>query len=88
MTTECVPKICGDGIISPGETCDDGNMESGDGCNDLCEVPTKPKLKWDCKNVQIQQTLVKAGYVKERTDCNLCSKKIGSCKDPVDPAKS
>lgn len=30
--------ICGDGTIDPGEECDDGNTNSGDGCSSLCEV--------------------------------------------------
>ena len=28
--------VCGDGIISAGETCDDGNAVSGDGCSTVC----------------------------------------------------
>lgn len=29
---------CGDGVINPGETCDDGNPRSGDGCSASCSV--------------------------------------------------
>lgn len=34
----CVEADCGDGIVSPemGETCDDGNRNSGDGCSANC----------------------------------------------------
>ena len=32
-----VPR-CGDGVISGGETCDDGNTQSGDGCSSTCQV--------------------------------------------------
>jgi len=34
--------ICGDGIIdgSLGETCDDGNLISGDGCSAICQTET------------------------------------------------
>ena len=37
------PQDCGDDAISSGETCDDGNRDSGDGCSDVCQVehPTK-----------------------------------------------
>jgi choice-of-anchor A domain-containing protein len=32
--------VCGDGIVSsPSETCDDGNIVNGDGCDDHCHVP-------------------------------------------------
>ena len=27
---------CGDSMLSPGEQCDDGNMDNGDGCNAMC----------------------------------------------------
>jgi cysteine-rich repeat protein len=29
--------ICGDSLIDNDETCDDGNLIGGDGCNDLCQ---------------------------------------------------
>jgi cysteine-rich repeat protein len=29
--------ICGNGLLEPGETCDDGNTTSGDGCSAACE---------------------------------------------------
>jgi cysteine-rich repeat protein len=33
----CVPFGCGDGVIEPGEICDDGNLVSGDGCSANCQ---------------------------------------------------
>src|SRR5262249_21356231 len=30
--------VCGDRMIEPPETCDDGNMISGDGCSSTCQV--------------------------------------------------
>jgi cysteine-rich repeat protein len=35
---------CGDGVISNGETCDDGNKVSGDGCNSTCHI----ECGWEC----------------------------------------
>ena len=32
------PSPCGNGIIDPGEECDDGNKISGDGCSRLCQI--------------------------------------------------
>ena len=29
---------CGDGLLAPGEACDDGNSDDGDGCSSICEV--------------------------------------------------
>ncbi len=31
-----VPIVCGDGRLSPGESCDDGNTMDGDGCDSMC----------------------------------------------------
>lgn len=32
------PMGCGDNTTSPPETCDDGNMTSGDGCDSMCQL--------------------------------------------------
>jgi len=32
----CKPGECGDGVLTSDEQCDDGNTESGDGCNSKC----------------------------------------------------
>jgi cysteine-rich repeat protein len=37
--TDITP-ICGDGIVVPGEDCDDNNFINGDGCSSQCEVET------------------------------------------------
>ena len=29
--------VCGDGILDPGEECDDGNTNDGDGCSSDCQ---------------------------------------------------
>jgi CUB/sushi domain-containing protein len=31
---------CGDGILQPGQACDDGNTSAGDGCSAFCEIET------------------------------------------------
>jgi cysteine-rich repeat protein len=35
---ELVGQTCGDGMIDPGEICDDGNTNNGDGCNPTCNL--------------------------------------------------
>lgn len=32
--------VCGNGVIELGETCDDGNNKSGDGCSSSCQIET------------------------------------------------
>jgi len=34
--------ICGNNVVEPGETCDDGNAMAGDCCNALCQVEVGP----------------------------------------------
>lgn len=43
--------ICGDGNQEPGETCDDGNAESFDGCSRLCEIESAVEFTWRVTSV-------------------------------------
>src|SRR5687768_5483170 len=35
--TSGAPAECGNGILEPGEACDDGNLVDGDGCESSCQ---------------------------------------------------
>lgn len=35
---EVPPPYCGNGVLNPGEECDDGNNRNGDGCNRFCHL--------------------------------------------------
>ncbi|MDD2807846.1 MAG: DUF4215 domain-containing protein [Patescibacteria group bacterium] len=38
-TQSCaMPPVCGDGVVNPGEECDDHNIISGDGCSAVCQL--------------------------------------------------
>ena len=39
-TTMCQDAKCGDGIVGPGEACDDGNMNDMDACTSMCKSAT------------------------------------------------
>ena len=41
--TGAVGYVCGDGVVDPGEACDDGNNVNGDGCNQDCALPGQPQ---------------------------------------------
>lgn len=32
--------VCGNGVLEPGESCDDGNVASADGCDAVCAIET------------------------------------------------
>lgn len=38
VPSSCLVGVCGDGILSSGEICDDGNTTGGDGCSAACNV--------------------------------------------------
>ena len=40
----CWKISCGDGLIEPGEECDDGNSASNDGCSSSCQI----EKGWSC----------------------------------------
>jgi len=42
VTTSIYIAICGNGIVEPGEECDDGNNVSGDGCDASCKIEVAP----------------------------------------------
>ncbi|MEZ4407218.1 MAG: DUF4215 domain-containing protein [Polyangiales bacterium] len=37
-TASAQPVTCGNGVVNPGETCDDGNRMGGDGCGPTCVI--------------------------------------------------
>ncbi|HEY5920348.1 MAG TPA: DUF4215 domain-containing protein, partial [Kofleriaceae bacterium] len=53
--------VCGDNMIGPGETCDDGGTMSGDGCSATCQIegttpevePNNNSMQADASTVQI-----------------------------------
>jgi cysteine-rich repeat protein len=39
---DCLPHVCGNGIVDAGEECDDGNNVNGDGCDVSCKKECGP----------------------------------------------
>jgi cysteine-rich repeat protein len=90
---ECVipQDKCGNKIIDEGETCDDGNKDKGDGCDDLCKL--EPYC-WD-KNLDMGEECDPASSdygdnycwkIKE-DDKYVCSTFCGCEKPKVDCSK-
>jgi len=40
LAVTCTPIVCGDGMLTGDETCDDSNTTAGDGCGATCAVET------------------------------------------------
>ncbi len=82
--TKCRP--CGDGILDPGEACDDGNNVSGDGCKGDCssdetcgngivddhlDPPEECDPGQEQPDVDCAELGFQAGTAKCRPDCTL-----------------
>ena len=52
------PPCCGNGILEAGETCDDGNTTSGDGCSATCTIEREPCTCDYVKETSITRTLL------------------------------
>jgi fibro-slime domain-containing protein len=89
---------CGNGKVESGEDCDDGNMRTGDGCNNLCKIeaayftcPTSGGACTDnssCGNgVLEKQELCDDGNTKPGDGCaSDCKTEIGwQCRTPGKP---
>lgn len=37
-TGRCASGLCGNDVMEPGESCDDGNVTAGDGCSEACQL--------------------------------------------------
>ncbi len=80
--TELRPRVadtsCGDGVIDPGETCDDGNDDDGDDCLPNCRAATcGDNAIWRLRELCDPPTVTDAGVVCT-TDCT-----VPTCGDGV-----
>merc|ERR1711988_470411 len=62
--------ICGDGIVTDGEACDDLNQDNGDGCDSQCRV----ERGWSCAG----------GSAKHQSVCDRCGNGIVAGQEQCD----
>jgi cysteine-rich repeat protein len=68
---------CGDGVLTTGEACDDGNKSSADGCNASCKI----EPGWSCADTpSICETTCGDGIVAGSETCDDDSTCPGSCR--------
>jgi cysteine-rich repeat protein len=71
------PAPCGDGVVGPGEACDDGNTVDGDGCSSLCQLDDNLSTPGDDR----------AGFVMCASPFGTppvtCGPGFGCCNDPA-----
>ncbi|MFA5828867.1 MAG: MopE-related protein, partial [Candidatus Shapirobacteria bacterium] len=71
QTDEDCGSICGNAIIETGETCDDGNLQNGDGCSSTCQ----PEL---C-NPGCPSSWIGDQYCDDSCNVEACSFDGGDC---------
>ena len=82
--------VCGNGAVETGETCDDGNTASLDGCSSTCQIET-PEV---CNNNNVTdngefcdgtdlngQTCITQGFDDGDLLCNSCTFNTSQCVD-------
>jgi|GEM_PF-4369879 len=73
----CFPTLCGDGVIDfdwetqTGESCEDGNVLPGDGCDALCKTEPGWACRWDgCSQVVCGDGVVVRGDFGDGEQCD------------------
>ena len=59
---ECPAQVCGDGVPQAPESCDDGNLATGDGCEATCETGPCNGQSFDSTFEAIQTVIFEGGY--------------------------
>ena len=89
----CIPQVCGDSMIEPGETCDDGNAKSGDGCSASCQLEGDYyacAAGQPCVDTRNCEELAEAGLLKDGVDSGCSAPpKAAVCGDGfLDPGEA
>ena len=67
---ECPEQICGDGVPQMPETCDDGNLATGDGCEVSCETGPCNAQSFPSTFEAIQTVVFEGGYGCTDSTCH------------------
>jgi cysteine-rich repeat protein len=67
---ECPEQVCGDGVPQAPESCDDGNLATGDGCEASCEIGPCNAESFDSTFAAIQTVVFEGGYGCTDSTCH------------------
>jgi cysteine-rich repeat protein len=59
--------VCGDGVVTRAERCDDGNTKSGDGCSNECQVEGNG---WVCRGAPSVCTVCGDNHIDQGEECD------------------
>jgi len=69
---DAAPGDCGNGIVGPGEECDDGNLTDGDGCDHACQVECCNGSAVDCNYSTYGTVNPSAAFVDPDPPAGFC----------------
>jgi cysteine-rich repeat protein len=67
---ECPEQVCGDSVPQLPETCDDGNLATGDGCEASCEIGPCNAQSFDSTFEAIQTVVFEGAYGCTDSTCH------------------
>ena len=79
---------CGNGAIDPGEECDDGNTNDGDGCSSTCTIESSD---WTCSGEPSDCHYCNGDYICDANEdclCTDCEGKRNGCANQGDTCQS
>ncbi len=76
--------VCGDGEVDDTEECDDGNIESGDGCTPMCAI--EPRCGDGVVNNVIAEECDGANEIDGDACSNLCETTEAFIRNPTESA--
>jgi cysteine-rich repeat protein len=76
--------VCGDGVVCPGEECDDGNTEDGDGCSSTCENEPPPEEPCCGNGVVEEGEQCDDGNTSSDDGCSATCQTEDDCSCPSD----
>jgi cysteine-rich repeat protein len=77
MSSSCQPSLCGDGVVTYDEDCDDGNLADGDCCSSLCTVPASCDDGNACTAADQCEAGVCTGEPVACGSCEACDPELG-----------
>lgn len=76
--------MCGNGVVEPGEQCDDGNTRDGDGCSSKCAVDAVVKGP-----VSVEPSVLTVHRISGNTDVRLSKEtKDAMLRDHMDSPRA
>jgi cysteine-rich repeat protein len=85
-TTTTLPPTCGNGVIEPGEQCDDGNTVPCDGCSATCQIEEVGNGVVECEEECDDGNTVDCDGCSSQGKIEGCGNNVAECGEVCDGA--